>query len=187
MIDYDLPTSVSIGGREYPIRTDFRPILDILTAMNDPELTDADRATVALRIFYEDEVPDDGEAAIRECMRFIAGGVEQPNPKPAPKLVDWEKDFRWIASPINRMLGRDIRGMKMHWWTFLGYYYEIGDCTFAQIVKIRNAKMKGKKLDKSDQEWLRQNADLVFIDQKTTQEEDNLLALWTKGGTSSAE
>ena len=77
--------------------------------------------------------------------------------------------------------------MKMHWWTFLGYYYEIGDCTFAQIVKIRNAKLKGKKLDKSDQEWLRQNADLVFIDQKTTQEEDNLLALWTKGGTSSDE
>lgn len=187
MIDYDLPTSVVIGGREYPIRTDFRPILDIITALNDPELTDWDRTAVALGIFFEDEIPEDGEAAIRECLRFIAGGAEQPPGKTAPKLVDWEKDFRWIASPINRMLGQDIRGMQMHWWTFLGYYYEIGDCTFAQIVKIRSAKMRGKKLDKSDQEWLRQNADLVYIDQKTTQEEDDLLALWTKGGTQSAE
>lgn len=186
MIDYDLPTSVNIGGREYPIRTDYRPILDIITALNDPELTDVDRTVVALGIFFSDEIPEDSEAAVRACMRFISGGAE-PDGKPAPKLVDWEKDFRWIASPINRMLGCDIRSMKMHWWTFLSYYYEIGDCTFAQIVKIRNAKVRGKKLDKSDQEWLRQNADLVYINQKTTQEEDDLLALWTKGGAQSAE
>ena len=93
MINYDLPTSVTIGGREYPIRTDFRPILDIITALNDPELTDWDRTAVALGIFFEDEIPEDGEAAIRECLRFISGGAEQPAGKTAPKLVDWEKDF----------------------------------------------------------------------------------------------
>lgn len=187
MIDYDLPTSVNIGGREYPIRTDYRPILDIITALNDPDLSDLDRTVVALGIFYVDEIPEDSEAAVRECLRFIAGGSEQPAGKTAPKLVDWEKDFKWIVSPINRMLGQDVRSLQMHWWTFLGYYYEIGECTFSQIVKIRSAKIYGRKLDKSDQEWLRKNADLVYIDQKTTQEEDDLLALWTKGGAKNAE
>lgn len=187
MIGYDLPLTANVGGRAYPIRTDFRAILDIITALNDPELTDIDRAAVALGIFYADEIPDDPEEALRKCFWFIAGGEDKTNGKPSPKLVDWEKDFRWIASPINHMVGRDIRGMEMHWWTFLGYYYEIGDCTFAQIVRIRNARAKGKKLDKSDREWLRNNADLVLIETKYTHEEDELLSAWTKGVNNDAE
>lgn len=181
MIGFDLPEAVEVGGEIYPIRTDYRAVLDIITALNDPELTEADRAVVALGIFYAEAVPADTQAAIERCFWFISGGEEKRADKPAPRLVDWEKDFRWIASPINRMLGKDIRGMKIHWWTFLSYYYEIGDCTFAQIVRIRSAKAKRKPLDKADREWLRQNADLVNIDQKLTQEEEDLLKAWTKG------
>lgn len=181
MIGYDLPETVEVDGKSYPIRTDYRAVLDILAALNDPGLTEADRAVVALGIFYVSAVPEDAEKAIERCMWFISGGEEKRNDKPAPKLVDWEKDFRWIASPINRMLGKDIRSMELHWWTFLSYYYEIGDCTFAQIVRIRSARAKGKKLDKTDREWLRQNADLVNIEQKLTQEEEDLLKAWTKG------
>lgn len=183
MIAYDLPVSVTIGGRDYSIRTDYRAVLDIITALNDPELTDADKAAIALGIFYEEEIPEDAEEAINKCFWFISCGDDKPSDRPAPKLVDWEKDFRWIASPINHMVGKDIRSIPMHWWTFVGYYYEIGDCTFAQIVRIRSARAKGKKLDKSDREWLRQNAELVNLETKYTQEEEELLAAWTKGGT----
>lgn len=187
MIAYDLPASVNIGGREYAIRTDYRAILDIMLALNDPELTDDDRAAVSLGIFYRDELPDDLQEAINKCFWFISGGDEHPSDKPAPKLVDWEKDFRWIASPINKMLGHDIRGVEMHWWTFLGYYYEIGDCTFAQIVKIRNAKKTGRKLDKADREWARKNAELVNIETKYTEAENALVEAWTGGGKKNAE
>lgn len=187
MIAYDLPASVNIGGREYAIRTDYRAILDIMLALNDPELTDDDRAAVSLGIFYRDELPDDLQEAINKCFWFISGGDERPSDKPAPKLVDWEKDFRWIASPINKMLGHDIRGVEMHWWTFLGYYYEIGDCTFAQIVKIRNAKKTGRKLDKADREWARKNAELVNIETKYTEAENALVEAWTGGGKKNAE
>ena len=187
MIDYDLPTSVTVDGTAYAVRADYRAILDIILALNDPELTDEDRAAVALGIFYEDAVPADLQQALNRCFWFISGGVDEaPSDRPAPRLVDWEKDFRWIASPINRMGGRDIRGVEMHWWTFLGYYYEIGDCTFAQIVRIRSARAQGKKLDKADREWLRKNEDLVRIEQKYTQEEMNLLEAWTRGGETNA-
>ena len=118
---------------------------------------------------------------------FISGGEKQESPKSGPRLVDWEKDFRWIVAPINRALGQDIRGMRMHWWTFLSYYYEIGECTFSQIVRIRNAQAMGKKLDKADREWLRKNADLVRIDQHYTSADSALLEQWTKGAANSAE
>ena len=35
-----LPTSVNVSGKEYNIRSDYRAILDICTALNDPELSD---------------------------------------------------------------------------------------------------------------------------------------------------
>ena len=189
MIDYDLPETVCVGGVDYRIRTDYRAVLDIITALGDPELTDEDRAAVALGIFFVDPLPPEDtvlEEAIERCFWFISGGDAKPDAKPAPKLVDWEKDFRWIAAPINKMLGRDIRGMQLHWWSFLSLYYEIGDCTFAQIVKIRRAKLSGKKLDKSDREWARANADLINIEARYTQEEAELLAAWTKGGSGDA-
>ena len=182
MIAYDLPEAVEVNGVRCPIRTDYRAILDILTALNDPELTDADRVSVTLGIFYSETIPDDTAAALQACMSFIAGGKEGKK-QTGPRLVDWEKDFQWIVSPINRMLGKDIRGMAMHWWTFLSLYYEIGECTFSQIVRIRDAQARGRKLDKTDREWMRRNADLVYIEQKTTSAEREFLSLWTGGGS----
>lgn len=182
MIGYDLPSTVTVGGDVCPIRTDFRAALDIIAALNDPELTDFDRATVALGIFYPEKTPTDLNGALAACFWFISGGEEQKQTGPQKKLVDWEKDFRWIAAPISKAIGRDIRGMELHWWTFLAYYYEIGDCMFSQIVRIRDRLARGKKLDKSDREWLRKNADLVSIETKYTEAEERLMDDWVKGG-----
>ena len=49
---YDLPTSLPVCGTEYEIRSDYRAILDIIIALNDPELTDSEKVTIALLIFY---------------------------------------------------------------------------------------------------------------------------------------
>ena len=92
--------------------------------------------------------------------------------------MDWEQDFEYIIAPINRVSGHDIRTDDyLHWWTFISYYYEIGDCLFAQIVRIRKALKKGK-LDKVDREWYRENRDLVDFKQRFTDAEEELLNLW---------
>lgn len=38
MNPWELPTSVNVDGTEYAIRTDFRAVLDVLTATSDPDL-----------------------------------------------------------------------------------------------------------------------------------------------------
>jgi hypothetical protein len=65
---YDLPDSVRVGGTEYPVRTDFRVILDIFEVLNDPELTDTERGFLTLLFFYPDltDIPQEHlEEAIR--------------------------------------------------------------------------------------------------------------------------
>lgn len=183
---WDLPRSVEIQGAVYAIRTDYRAILDICTALTDPELNGQDRAVVAMEIFYpdfEDMPPEHYEDAVQACCWFINGGQEEEPVRKLPRLVDWEQDFSHIAAPINRVLGQEIRSVEyLHWWTFLAAFYEIGDCLFAQVVRIRDHKARGKALDKADQEFYRRNRQLVDLQEKYTVQEDEALGRWLSGG-----
>lgn len=93
--------------------------------------------------------------------------------------MDWEQDFKYIVAPINRVIGTEIRELKyLHWWTFISAYYEIGDCLFAQIVRIRLLKAKGKPLDKADREWYQNNRELVDIKTPFTEAENAVIDAW---------
>lgn len=179
---YDLPTSLEIGGKEYEIRSDYRATLDICVSLSDPELEDRDKALVALTILYPDfeDMPlEHYREALEKCCWFINGGEEDSGPK-APKLLDWEQDFKLIAAPINRVLGQEIRSIKyLHWWSFVAAFNEIGgDCTFAQVVAIRDKQARHKALDKAEKEWLKRNRHLVDFKRKYTRAEDELLKEW---------
>lgn len=176
-----LPTAVEVGGVGYAIRSDYRAVLDICAALSDPELDGRERAVVALTVFYPnvDAMPAEHyEEALEQCLSFINGGAEEP-PQRAPKLLDWVQDFSYIVAPINRVTGQEIRAVEyMHWWTFLAAYYEIGECTFAQIVRIRDRLARGKPLDKQDREWYQRNQQLVDFKRKYTSAEDELAKSW---------
>lgn len=177
-----LPTKLDVCGTEYEIRSDYRVALDICAALSDPELDNQDKALAALDILYpgfDDMPPEHYQEAVQRCYWFINGGSDETPRRKSPRLVDWEQDFQYIVAPINRVSGQEIRALEyMHWWTFLAAFYEIGDCTFAQIVRIRNLKAKGKKLDKADQEWYRQNRHLVDFKTKYTEAEQDALKQW---------
>lgn len=176
---YDLPTRLEINGAEYEIRSDYRAVLDICTALSDQELTSQDRALIVLEIFYptlSEMPPEDYDEAVKLCFWFINCGEEEQNKK-SLKLVDWEQDFKYIVSPINRVAGKEIRAVEyMHWWSFVSAYYEIGgDCLFSQIVKIREKLAKGKKLDKGEREWYCKNRSLVDFKQTYSEAENEML------------
>lgn len=179
---YTLPTAVTLDGVEYAINSDYRDILNIFEAMAEAvELTDEERAVLVLGLFYpeyEKIPPYLYTEALKECFLFINGG-EQETPKKTPKLVDWAQDIPYIIAPINRVMGTEVRAVEyMHWYTFLSAYMEIGDCLFAQIVRIRNLKAKGKKLSKEDAAWYRDNRELVDMKQHLTPAEEELLREW---------
>lgn len=177
-----LPQNVEVCGEKYKIRSDYRAVLDICSALTDPNLTDEDKAVVALDIFYpsfENMPVEHYQEALEKCYWFIdCGDVERTN-KELPRLVDWEQDFQYIVAPINHVCGQEIRSVEyLHWWTFMSAYMEIGGSTFAQIVRIRSLKAKGKKLDKADQEWYKQNRHLVDFKQIYTETEKDILKNW---------
>ena len=174
---YELPKTVEVAGKEYPIRSDFRAVLDILTALSDPELTEQDKAVVMLGIFYEGEIPPQTQEALNQCGWFINCGQMETEKKNNRKLMDWEQDFQYIIAPINTAAGCDVRGLPyMHWWTFMGYYMDIGDCMFAQIVSIRKKLKTGKKLEKYERDFYRENREIIDFRTKYTEAENDFLS-----------
>ena len=178
---WDLPIAVEINGKSHPIRNkcDYRVVLDVIFALNDNELTEEEKVKCALFIFYEDiSNIDNFETAIKEMFRIRNGGEEQEeNQEQKPSLMDWEHDFSQLAPPISRVLGYDVRTPQKytHWYSFLGGYMEIGECTFSTIVSIRSKRANGKKLDKWEEEYIREHRKMVELPRKLTAEEEEFL------------
>ena len=82
------------------------------------------------------------------------------------------QDEQIIFSAVNNVAKREVREVEyMHWWTFLSAYMEIGECTFTHILSIRQKRATGKKLEKWEQDYIRDNKDLVLLKDKLTEQE----------------
>lgn len=191
-MEYGLPKWLEVGGEMLDVRYDFRVILDIFEALNDVELSDEERALAVLQMFYIDfDRITNYEEAVKKLFWFINGGHEEEGEQKKQKqLVNWEQDFQYIIAPVNRVLGKELRSVEydvennaggVHWWTFLSGYTEVGDCFFAQVVRIREKKSKGKQLDKSDREFYRKNRDIIDIKTHYTEAENSLVKMWAGG------
>ena len=172
-----LPSTVEIDGIEYSIRTDFRDILTICQAFNDEDLSSEERWQVALKIFYINEVPSDIQKAAKGIVWFINCGneeVSEQNANDTP-VYDWEQDEQLIFSAVNKVAGHETRADQyMHWWTFMGLFQEVGESTFATVINIRNKKRKHKRLEKHEQDFYKENKQLIDIKRHISKEEKEI-------------
>lgn len=177
-----LPEVLTVGGEEYPIRTDYRNVLQVFEAFQDPELTQEEKCIVAIYLLFENFSCDDDvlEAAqdgfdLGEAMKqiswFISAGQPEKQVLEQP-TYNWTQDEQMIFSAVNKVAGRETRELEyLHWWTFLGYFNEVGEGTFSFIVGIRHKLNKGKKLEKHEKEFLSHNKELVLMKKPLTKEE----------------
>ena len=183
---WEFPTSLNIGDVDYEIRTDYRAVLDLLTALADPDLTDDDpqmtaymQSRVILEIMFPDcdNIPTEHiQEALEKVSEFIDMGISDDRKK--PKTMDWEQDAPILIPAINKVLNTEIRAQKyMHWWTFLGAYMEIGESLFSNVIHIRQKKAKGKKLEKWELDFYKENQSLIDFKQKSQRSEEEKDAL----------
>ena len=170
----DLPRTISVNGVDYEIRTDFRDIIKIIIAFNDPELEDKEKAFVCLFILYEDfdAIPkQEYEAAYKAALAFIDYGVGEDD-KHRPRTVDWEQDEKILFPDINKVAGYEVRTAEyVHWWTFVGYFLAVTEGLSSTVISLRGKKAKGKKLEKHEREFWNANKSICLLREKLTEEE----------------
>jgi len=170
----ELPKSLTVNGVSHPIRTDFRDVLKIVCAFSDPELEEEEKIYVCLFILYKDYEQlkkSDYEQAFRAALDFIDYGIKDTDKK-SPRVMDWEQDECIMFPAVNKAAGFETRKAKyVHWWTFMGYYMEIPEGVFSNILSMRLKKAKHKKLDKWEQEYWNANKALCVLKPRLSAEE----------------
>lgn len=173
MTAWGLPVSLPVGDREFAIRTDFRVALYLLQVFADPELEQDEKGAVCLQVLYErwEDIPQERRAeALERAVEFLDGGLPAGKAAKRPRTVDLEQDGPMIVPAVNKVLGGEVRAMEqLHWWTFLGAYMEIGESLFSTVLGIRQKRARGKKLEKYEQEFLRENRTLVELRPRQTE------------------
>ena len=171
MTPWKLPESVEFGGTVYELNTDFRDVLEILAYLDDPDTPEFLRWRIAVALFYEGEIP---EIYLQEAMEYLAAFIScgENDSRPGPKLLDWEQDARAIIADVNKVAGREIRSLPyLHWWTFLSYFQAIGEGQLSTIVSIRDKLRRGKKLEKWEQDYYRENKTRIDFKKKYSAED----------------
>lgn len=177
-----LPQTLAIGADEYEIRSDYRDVLQAFEMFSDPELPQNEKWVVAIKLllkpfYYAEDVIDavengfDVDSAVKQIIWFISAGKQSGDTRELP-VYDWIQDEQMIFSAVNKVAGHETRSEEyIHWWTFLGYFNEIGEGDFSFVVGIRNKLNHGKKLEKYEREYLNRNKDIVRIRKRLTEEE----------------
>ena len=192
---YELPTTVDIDGNVFHIRRkgDFRVILDCFAALQDDELDKEYKILTAIISFYEEfnSLEDTNkygeflEKLTLEMFKFINCG--QDNQKGAESeisLINWEDDSQIICAAVNNVAKQEVRILEyLHWWTFLGYYMSVGQSVLSTVVSIRDKVYRGKKLDKWEQDFKKENPQFFVRKQPTIEREfeEGLRNLWNGG------
>lgn len=192
---YTIPISVVIDNVEYGIRNngDYRVILDCFSALQDVDLTEQERVFASLIIFYQDLnnledvlIQTNLVERVSEMYKFFnCGDTDTIGTKVPYKLIDWEQDSQLISSAINAVANTEIRSSPyIHWWTFMGYFSAIGKSLLSNVITIREKLLKGKKLEKYEREFKRDNPKYFVWNSKSVDdaEADKLLQeLWNNG------
>lgn len=169
---WGLPTRAVIGGKPYALHADFRDILEIFSYLDDPDLPEYLRWQIALALFYEGEIsPEDQQEAIDYLLTFLNCGKQEQS-KPGPKLLDWEQDAPMIVADVNKVAGQEIRALPfVHWWTFMAWFHAIGEGQLSTVVSVRDKLRRGKKLEKWEKDFYRDNKAAVDIRKRYAAEE----------------
>lgn len=161
MNTWTLPRTARLGEEEYAFNSDFRDMIEILSYLADEERPEYLRWQIALGLFFEKEIPDQYQLdALEYLIQFISYGEQTE--KSSPKLFDWQQDSQIIVGEVNKVAGTEIREIPyLHWWTFLSYFYGIGEGQLSTIISIRDKLRRRKKLEKWEQDYYRENKSKV--------------------------
>ena len=194
---YELPTSITIGDRQYQITNegDYRVVLDCFRALSDSELSEDEQVLASLLIFYNeftdlDDLPNDQDiinGLITEMCKFFNCGQEDSiGASTSQQVIDWDGDSTIIAAAINNVAHTEIRSVPYcHWWTFMGYYMSIGESVLSTVVGIRDKLNRGKELEKWEKEFKTQNPHYFNWKKKTAEQlelDEYVRNLWNNGG-----
>lgn len=187
-----LPRSVSIGGRQVPIETGFRPWIRIMQAADDPRPLPAVKVEAILRLAYghpyPPEVGTDRQGAVDAALAFLhfnepaPPSTERQRSKAKKRTWDWSYDAPCLIADFQREYGIDLTdgALDMHWWRFWALFRGLGESSRSrELIGVRQADEKG--LSKAQKANLRERKKQALLPARNEEEaRANTLIRWSE-------
>ena len=172
MTGWKLPKTAVVDGKTYDLHTDYRDILEIFACLQEVIYPEFLRWQIALELFYEQPVPGESFREAAAYFRWFVNCGGEEHDAPGPELLNWQHDAQLIVADVNKVAGQEIRSLPyLHWWTFMGWFYAIGEGNLSTLVSVREKLRRGKKLEGWEQEYYRRNRSRVDLPKKYSAEE----------------
>ncbi|MCI8575775.1 MAG: hypothetical protein HFI09_04825 [Bacilli bacterium] len=176
-----LPTKIKVGNEVIDINADFRNCLQIILAYEDNDLTIQEKHLIMVQRLYK-VIPGDIEQAILQGIKFLNCGETSQNTSEKRRVYSFSKDAKYIYSAVSQASNVDLETVCFfHWWKFFYYFLDISnDCTFSNIVSLRQKKKKGKLTEEEKKAYI-ESIEILDINYEEVKEESDFMKAFNGG------
>lgn len=143
-----LPDTITVNGRAFPVKTDFRVWLRFARCVQE--------AGADLSFLFPAAIPPQ----CPETMEAVAGFFVNPNPCPAHEdadgepVFDYDADSEYIYAAFRQQYGLDLTAAHLHWHQFKALFLGLTDAArLVQIMQARGYEGRDKTLLESRRLW----------------------------------
>lgn len=161
----------------YKINTDYRNGIRFELLMQDNEVEENLKLSIALNIFY-DEIPNDIEKALNDIIWFYK--MEKENvktkavkqEKKSKQIYSYDYDDEYIYSAFLQQYNINLNSIEyLHWWEFKSLLQGLTEDTlFVKIMGYRAIDL-GKIKDKEEQKRYRELQKIYALPDMRTEEQ----------------
>lgn len=194
MIASSLPLTVVVDSTEVPINTGHRAGIAFTSVVEDDTLTDEDKLSRALDIYYKDRdvARHDVSALIKAALDFYSYDPSEyygrtraalnkggDKPRKTKQLISYIKDDALIYAAFLQQYGIDIADSELHWHKFRALLDGLTEDT--QLVKVmRYRSVKLGDVSTEERKFYRDMQEFYSLEQISDAEAEQLSALEDK-------
>lgn len=169
------PTRAKIGGKYYPINTDFRVALRCFDVIDDPDICDEERLFAVIYLLFG-VVPTENIEEFRNAAdKYLSAGEDQETHRARKKDMDMRQDDKYITASFMSDYHIDLSTVQMHFWQF--YSLLVGltpDSVMSRIRELRNYDISSVKDAKTRAEIAQAQRDVALRDRLSAEEQEIL-------------
>lgn len=178
-----LPDTVTIGGTEHPIRTDFRISIKFELLLQDQEAEQRELVIEGLQLYYGDSLRALGTQDVQEAVDsmlwfYQCGKTEKKRGSGISHgpAYSFEYDDKYIYAAFMNQYKIDLQNIEyMHWWTFRSLFDSLDESQrIMEIIKFRTVKIDNK-MSKEQRKFYREMKRLYALPKRKKTAQDAAL------------
>lgn len=189
----ELPQSVIIDNKAYPISTNFRTFILFEMMLSNNDLSDREKLEEMINLFFIEDVPEKiTESVIDAIVDFYKCGKQETSKQKAvkrtiknrKKVYDFEWDDAFIYSAFLSNYNIDLNEIDyLHWWKFKALFNGLpSDCEFVKIMGYRGTNVSEIKDNKERSRILKLQALYALPENLTTEQKAARIGAILGGG-----